>query len=85
MVRIANCTKEEFARQIQLRKILLFTAGRMAKEFCADFNIIKNVDFVVDNYKIGDFYYAGVRVPIINIEQVVPINFAEYCKFCFSK
>ncbi len=53
MIKIANCTQEEFVRRISAGKVICFGAGEKFIELYKRCSLEDRVPYVVDNYKSG--------------------------------
>lgn len=75
MVKIRNCTSNQFMEIVEDRKLVCFCAGDNFKTFCRDYPIVSQVEYVVDNFKAGTVLPIGdQKIPVISMEQIEHIS-----------
>ena len=70
MVSIVDCTLEYFLRNIKEDKIIAFGAGRKFIEFVTRHKLENNIEFVLDNFKIGTIDINGKIIEILPPEKL---------------
>lgn len=77
MVSIVDCTSEYFLRNIKEDKIIAFGAGRKFIEFVTRHKLENNIEFVLDNFKIGTIDINGKIIEILPPEKLFLNNTKE--------
>lgn len=73
MVKIQNCTPNQFIKQTKGKRMICICAGENFKTFCNNYQVLSQIDVVVDNLKKGTiFKINGREIPVISIEQLEP-------------
>lgn len=71
MIRIANCTRDEFVRRCQRNSVICFCAGQKLLELCEKFHFTDNILYLVDNYKAGQkLEIEGKIIPVRAVNEI---------------
>ena len=71
MVKIQDCTSNQFVERVGNRKLICICAGDNFKAFCRDYPVVSQIESVVDNFKAGTTFQMGNReIPVVSVQQV---------------
>lgn len=71
MVKVTNCTIQEFREKIKEKKIVCFGAGQSFIDFIETFSATEQIVCIVDNFRFGTHLEIdGYRVPIISMNEL---------------
>ncbi len=74
MVKIRNCTSDQFVGRVENSKLICICAGDNFKKFCEDYPLVPQIVCVVDNFKAGTVLQIGSRkIPVVSMEQIEQI------------
>lgn len=71
MIKVSNCTVQEFRIKTKEKKIVCFCAGQNFYNFCEIFQIADKILYVVDNYHFGtDIEINEYKIPVISMADL---------------